>query len=1118
MDIVLWLRSLGLGKYEAVFRENDIDETVLSSLTHENLKELGVASFGHRVKLLDAVAALRGDTSAPGPSSDSKTTPSASNAPPEDRAERRQVTVMFSDLVGSTALSARMDPEDLREVISAYQNCVAETVNRFGGFVAKYMGDGVLIYFGYPQAHEDDAERAVRAGLALVDAVGGLKTHAALQTRIGIATGLVVVGDLIGSGASQEQAIVGDTPNLAARLQGIAEPNGVVVADSTRRLVGKLFELQDLEAQELKGISGPVRAWAALRPSSLESRFEALHASGVTELVGREEEIEITMRRWSRAKSGQGQVVLLSGEPGIGKSRLTAALLERAAPEPHTHLRYFCSPQRTDSVLYPIISQMERAAGFTHADTVQMKLDKLDAVLALSSTSRQDAALFAEMLSVPNDGRYPALELTPQQRRQKTLEALFTQVQTFARKNPVLMIFEDAHWSDPTSLEAFGRAVNRVTTLPMLLLITYRPEFEPPWIGQPHVTALTLNRLTRHEVDAMIDRIAGNKQLPGNVRPDIIERTDGIPLFVEEMTKAVLEAESHTDAERAAAAIPSAAVAVPVTLHASLMARLDRLGGPAKEVAQIGAAIGREHPHALLALVTRKPDAELEAALARLVAAGLLFRQGLPPQATYLFKHALVRDVAYGSLLRGQRQALHSRIAGVLAEHFPTTVEAEPEVMAHHYREAGMADAASTYFERAGDRAADRSAYIEATAHFRAAIEQADCLPHKEERARRALTLLLKLGPALAVTIGEWKPEVEAVYRRARDLGREVDDGPKLFRATWGLWLCASRTDNKQSRKWTEELTSLAQRLGDESLLLEAQHCRWGDEVYGGNVPQLLEASEGGIRHYDAKRHAHLADAFGGHDPGVCALGNHSLGLALRGFPDQARRTLEKPFALAEFLSQPPSIGWAHRLAGFTFVVLRDRHDGERMGERLVALAEKFDLPYFRWLGRYFMGWSKAQGLTLSQGLASMEEAFPSIVNEQAYKFLAAALAEARFDAGRATDALALVDHALDTGEGPANGLYVPEIHRLRGTFLKSLRSPAEEVESALRTALQIAEEQGAFLLKLRAATSLARLWRSQGKVSEARELLAPVYGWFTEGFDTRDLKEAKALLEELAA
>jgi len=427
MDVVVWLRSLGLGKYEALFRENDIDETVLPNLTVEDLKELGVASLGHRRKLLDAIAALRTDASDKAPSAGVATTSSTLSVSPEDRAERRQVTVMFSDLVGSTALSARMDPEDLREVISAYQKCVAETVQRFGGFVAKYMGDGVLVYFGYPQAHEDDAERAVRAGLELIAAVGALKTHAPLQTRVGIATGLVVVGDLIGSGASQEQAIVGETPNLAARLQGIAQPNSVVIAESTRKLVGSLFELQDLGTEDLKGIVGPVRAWAALRPSSIESRFEALYASDLTELVGREEELEILLRRWSKAKTGEGQVVLLSGEPGIGKSRLTAALLERLTPEPHTRLRYFCSPQHTDSPLYPIISQMERAAGFTHEDTAQAKLDKLDALLAQSFIPTEHAALLAEMLSLPNDGRYPTLQLVPQQRRQRTLEAIAAQ-------------------------------------------------------------------------------------------------------------------------------------------------------------------------------------------------------------------------------------------------------------------------------------------------------------------------------------------------------------------------------------------------------------------------------------------------------------------------------------------------------------------------------------------------------------------------------------------------------------------------------------------------------------------------------------------------------------------
>ena len=483
-----------------------------------------------------------------------------------------------------------MDPEDLREVFSAYQKCVVETVHRFGGFVAKYMGDGILIYFGYPQAHEDDAERAVRAGLELIAAISALKAPEPLQTRVGVATGMVVVGDLIGSGEAQERGIVGETPNLAARLQGIAEPNTVVIGEGTRRLLGNLFELEDLGAKDFKGIAGLVRAWVALRPSSAEGRFEALHGTDLTDLIGREEELELLLRRWSRAKNGEGQVVLLSGEAGIGKSRLTAALMERIACEPHTRLRYFCSPQHTDSAFYPIIGQMERAAGFAYDDAPEAKLDKLDAVLAQTSTSKQDKALLAEMLSLANDGRYPNLEMASEQRRQKTLEALIAQMEALSDFKPVLMIFEDVNWIDPTSLEALGRTIDRITTLGVLLLVSFRPEFEPPWIGQPHVTALTINRLGDREIAVMVDRITGNKLLPASIRQVIIKRTDGIPLFVEEITRAVLEGESVGAAERTVASIPFPALPLPATLHASLMARLDRLG-PAKAVAQIGSVI-----------------------------------------------------------------------------------------------------------------------------------------------------------------------------------------------------------------------------------------------------------------------------------------------------------------------------------------------------------------------------------------------------------------------------------------------------------------------------------------------------------------------------------------------
>ena len=785
-EIAEWLDKLGMSEYAQRFVENGIDFSVLPHLTDQDLKDIGVL-LGHRRKMLAAITEITGTApAAPAP------TP-ATEPKPQDTAERRQVTVIFSDLVGSTALSARMDPEDLREVISAYQKCVAETVKRLGGFVAKYMGDGVLVYFGYPQAHEDDAERALRAGLELIQAVGGLKSSTPLQTRVGIATGLVVVGDLIGSGEAQERGIVGETPNVAARLQGIAEPNTVIVAESTRTLIGNLFELQDLGAQDLKGIAGPVRAWAALRPSAVESRFEALHASGLTELVGREEELEILLRRWSKAKTAEGQVVLLSGEAGIGKSRLTAALLERLAAEPHTRLRYFCSPHATDSALHPIIGQMERAAGFAHDDASQAKLDKLDAVLAQTSTSREDTALFAELLSLPNDGRYPALALDPPQRRQKTLEALGAQLEALAHQRPVLMIFEDAHWADPTSLEALNRIVDQIRTLPVLLIATFRPEFNAPWLGQSRVTGVTLNRLGEREAAAIVARLAGNKELPADVMAEIVERTDGIPLFVEEMTKAVLEAEGEREARRIAAAVPSPALAVPASLHASLMARLDRLG-PAKEVAQIAAAIGREFSHALLAAVARKPEVEIRAALDSLTQSGLLFRQGAPPHSTYLFKHALVQDAAYGTLLREPRRALHGRVVETLESQFPDIAESQPDLLARHCTEAGLIEKAANLWGKAGLRSLGRSALAEAVAQLTRALDQIATLPGtptlRREQIRLQVTLLRPLGHVKGFAAQETKAAVERarfLTEQAEIRGEPPEDPLLLFSVLYSL-------------------------------------------------------------------------------------------------------------------------------------------------------------------------------------------------------------------------------------------------------------------------------------------------------------------------------------------
>lgn len=647
MELGGWLRSLGLTQYEAIFRENAIDIDILHDLTEDHLREMGLP-LGVRLKLLKAISALASGAAA------SLTSGVPPVGLPADTAERRQVTVMFSDLVGSTALSARMDPEDLREVIAAYQKCVAEIVRRFEGFVAQYLGDGVLAYFGYPQAHEDDAERAVRSGLELIAAVGVLKTRVLLQTRVGIATGLVVVGDLLEAGKAHERGVVGETPNLAARLQGVAQPNSVIIADSTRKLVGNLFELQDLGTTELKGMAGPVRAWAALRASSVESRFEALHTTVLAALIGRDEEVELLMRRWKQAITGEGRAVLISGEPGIGKSRLTAALSEHIRTEPHTRLRYFCSPHHQDSALYPFIVQLERAAGFTRDDEVETKLGKLRTLLSPGMRDDDDIALLSELLSLPSAAA--DLNLSPQRRREKLFEALLTQLEAESRRLPVLVIFEDAHWIDPTSRELLDLTVDRVRRLPVLLAITFRPEFQPAWAGRSHVTSLVLNRLGERDGAALAQDLAGNTVLAADIVAEIVERTDGVPLFVEELTKAVLESTGQEDRVAAVMATKSvSAPSVPEALHASLMARLDRLVAASKEIAQIGAVLGREFTYELIESIAQRDRRELETALGQLRDAGLLFCRGTAPHSSYLFKHALVQDAAYDMLLRARR-------------------------------------------------------------------------------------------------------------------------------------------------------------------------------------------------------------------------------------------------------------------------------------------------------------------------------------------------------------------------------------------------------------------------------------------------------------------------------
>ena len=1035
---------------------------------------------------------------------------------PLESAERRQVTVMFCDLVGSTALSARMDPEDLREVIAAYHRCAAEIVRRFGGFVAQYLGDGVLVYFGYPQAHEDDAERAVRAGLELIGELGELRTHASLQARVGIATGLVVVGDLMDSGSAMERGIVGETPNLAARLQGIAEPDALVIAEGTRKLLGNLFELVDLGARDLKGIAGPVRAWAVMRASSIESRFDALHGADLTALVGRGEESELLLRRWTRAKNGEGQVVLLSGEAGIGKSRLTAALLERLAGEPHTRLRYFCSPQHSDSALYPIIRQMEGAAGLAHDNSPQARLDKLDALLAQTSTSAEDSALFAEMLSLANDGRYPVVELTPQQRRQRTLEALTAQIKALTRASPVLMIFEDAHWIDPTSLESLGRAVDQIRTMRVLLSVTFRPEFDPPWIGRPYVTALTINRLDQRDTDAMIDHLVVNKGLPANIRQDIIERADGIPLFVEEMTKAVLESEGEGEARRTDGAVSPPVLAVPASLQASLMARLDRLG-PAKEVAQIGAAIGRQFSHALLASVVRQPDAELESALDRLVAAGLLFRQGAPPDATYLFKHALVQDTAYGTLLRNQRQELHARIAKVLEQEFQGIIGTQPETLAHHYSQAGLVDLAIEFWGRAGARSADRSAHHEAVGHFGCALDVVGKLPPSHQRDERELELTLALAVSLIAVHGFGSIRVEECAVRAKELSDKLSGSQNRFAAQRVAWNSSlMRQPVPRTAALARDLVGLAEEDGNPAKLAVAHRALGYSLLIAGEFREAAEILARGATLADTISEGEFA-IYGEHPSMVCRAYGGQVQI-LMGFPESGMRLIKAAVAHARHRNNAHSLAWALCVAAHVSQSQHEPAATARFASEAIETAREHRLPQWLALGERCKGWAIHQlgdfegGLNLlRQGVrrwyetgAALHTTHGEICLAESYLLQGdAAAARSHLSAARA--------HCRSYGEN----YLAAEIDRLDALLLQCEGAPTEMVEEFLAKALDTARPQGARLFELRSATALARIMAEHNE-HKAVDILAPIYNCFSEGLSTSDLKEAKALLDRL--
>ena len=1027
---------------------------------------------------------------------------------------------MFADLVGSTVLSTGMDPEDLRDIFAAYSSCAEETVSKFGGNVAQYMGDGILAYFGYPHADEDDAQQAARAGLELIAAVAALKTRVPQQVRVGIATGVVVVGNLTPS-------IVGETPNLAARLQSIAKPNMVVISDGTRRLLGHFFEFEDLGTRDLKGIAAPVQVWAVLRPTSSTNRFEALHRSGMTTLVGREEEYEVLRRRWSKAKEGEGQVVLLAGEAGIGKSHLTVALSERLKGERYIRVRCFCSPQHTNSALHPSIGQMERAAAFARDDALQAKLDKLDALLRQTSTSPEDSALLVAMLSLPNDGRYPLLELTPQQRRQKTMDALIGQVEVLSSSAPVLVVFEDVHWADPTSLELIGRLVSNIASHRVLLLISFRPEFEAPWIEQAHVTALALNRLAPGDVDVLIDQIVGNNPLPATVRQDIIERTDGIPLFVEEMTKAVLETASEDEARRTVASVPSPAMAVPASLHASLMARLDRLGA-AKELAQIGAAIGREFSHELLAAVACRPEAKLEMQLDKLIRAGLLFRQGVPPDATYLFKHALVQDAAYGLLLREPRRHLHARIAEAFESKFSEIAENQPEVLARHCAEAGNVEKAAVLWGKAGQRSAQRSALIEAAEQLKRALNLIKALPGTPALRREEIKLQVELiTPSIHVS-GYAAPETRAAEERAlllieqaQALGEPPEDPLLLFSALYGSWAANIVAFNGDvMRELAVEFLALAEKqsatgppmIGHRLMGLSLLHT---GEIAGGRA-HLDRA----IAFYDPAEHRHLATRFG-QDVGASTLAWRSLALLLLGYPQEALADAVRALKTARESRHSGTLIYVLNFSVFPHVYCGDFVAAN-------ALIDEFNILKDQIGSVFWGGWGTVQrgcvlALTgevteavenIASGIAEMRSTGTTLWMPLFLSYLAKAKAEI----GQFDDASTIIDEATTAVKTTKESWYEGEINRVAGEIaLLGTEPDAAKAEACFTTALEIARKQKAKSWELRAAMSMARLRCAQGRRGPARDVLAPVYGWFTQGLDTLDLNQAKILLDELA-
>ena len=1037
-----------------------------------------------------------------------------------DDAERRQITAMSCEAIGVAARADGIGLEDLLEAISAFQHCVSEIAGRHSGFTARRLGNTVLVLFGYPAAHEGDAEEAIRAGLELCAAVRTLRPDAdvPMRCRVGIATGMVIVGRLVGVGEIWDHGIVGDAPDLAVRLQVSAQPDTVTIEPNTWRLIGNLFDCRELGAIDTNSDTELIRRWHVLGENLVASRFEALRGSKLTPLIGRDEEIDLLLRRWARAKAGDGQIALVSGEPGIGKSRIVAAFEERLHAEAYLRLRYFCSPYHQDSALFPFIDQLSRAAGFARDDPPASKLKKLEVLLAHAAPPDEDVALLADLMSLPASERHPLPNLSPQRKKEKTLEALIRQLQGLGHEKPVVVVWEDAQWLDPTSRELLDLTVERVRILPVLLIVTFRPEFQPPWAGQPQVSMLALNRLDRRDCTALVARTAGSKTLPDEVVSQIADRTDGVPLFVEELTKSVLESGLlREENDRYVLDRPLQPLAIPATLHASLMTRLDRLVS-VRHVAQIGAAIGRQFSYQLMRAVSHLAEDQLQAALGQLVASELVFQRGLPPEAVYSFKHALVQDAAHGSLLRNARKQLHAQIANALETHSPEIIESQPELLAQHYTEAGLVEKAVAFWDKAGHRSVARSAMAEAAAQFQKGLDQLALLPDVPERRQQELEFSSALGAVLNVVKGSAAPETGQAYARARELWEQLGSPVEFIQVPCGQSRYhAHRGELDRAQSIAEDLLHLSRRRNDSAGLVMGHYSYGRNLMWVGSFASSRSHLETVLALYDPNSHYSLVGQTGVH-PQLAAQAALGVVLFCLGFPDQALAQSNKAITDARRLPHPPTLAMSLGIDALLLSIIGDDIGLEQRVDGLVAVATDQGFPFYRATGAIFRGWVKAKNADVTEGLSLLRGGSSAYCATGATAWMPlyiALLAGACEIAGQIEEGAARLDQAMHLVERTGERWFAAELDRQRGRLLLRQGHP-ETAEELYRKALGVAREQEAKLWELRAAASLARLWRDQGGRAAARDLLAPVYSWFTEGFATPDLKEAKALLDEL--